>query len=35
MKSWDSKHARFFSQAGGEWVAKSRRYDDLRDGCLP
>jgi hypothetical protein len=26
---------RFVSQAGGGWVAKSRRYDDLRDGCLP
>jgi hypothetical protein len=35
MKSWDSKHARFVSQAGGGWVAKSRRYDDLRDGYLP
>jgi len=32
MKSWDSKHARFVSQADGGWVAKSRRYDDLRDG---
>jgi hypothetical protein len=35
MKSWDSKHARFVSQAGGGSVAKSRRDDDLRDGYLP
>jgi len=34
MKSWDFKHARFVSQGGGS-VAKSRRYDDLRDGYLP
>jgi hypothetical protein len=28
----DFKEARFVSQAGGVSVAKSRRYDDLRDG---
>jgi hypothetical protein len=26
---------RFGSQASGGWVAKSRRYEDLRDGYLP
>jgi hypothetical protein len=35
MKSWDSNHARFVSQAGGGSVAKNRRYNDLRDGYLP